>query len=159
MNDVARDAGQRLSPLTVMPLVILGSAVICDIGARVGGVGLFGIAGFYNMAAGLLTCFVALVIVLVDLVTASSGSGQRELVGAVGFAMAVMTVVFAVVWSVRSDGHRAGNAWLLAAELAALAAGAVGAWFAQGVVIGRRMYEPIQVWLPLYVPEGPAGQA
>ena len=66
---------QRLSPLTVMPLGILGSAVLCDFGAQLSGFGLFGDAGFYNMAAGLIVSFVALLIVLVDLVTEL---GQRH---------------------------------------------------------------------------------
>jgi uncharacterized membrane protein len=133
-----------------MPLGILASAVACDLGARVGGVNLFGIAAFYNMAVGLLISFVALVIVSVDLVTTSSGSGQRELVGTVTAALTTMTVVFALVWSVRSEGNRTGaGGWLLAAELLALAVGAVGAWLSQGVVIGRRMREPMQVWLPV----------
>lgn len=148
MRDGATDLGQRLSPLTVMPLGILASAVLCDIGAQVSGFGLFGIAGFYNMAAGLMVGFVALVIVLVDLVTVSSGSAGRELVGTVSAAMIAMIGTFALVWSVRADGHRAGGPWLLVIELGALGIGAVGAWFAQGVVIGRRMREPTQVWLP-----------
>ena len=139
---------QRLSPLTVMPLGILGSAVLCDFGAQLSGFGLFGDAGFYNMAAGLIVSFVALLIVLVDLVTAASGSACRELVGTATGAMTAMIGVFALVWSVRTDGQRAGGPWFLLIEVGALAVGGVGVWFAQGVVIGQRMREPVQVWLP-----------
>ena len=148
MQAGARDLGQRLSPLTVMPLGILGSAVLCDVGAQVSGFGLFGIAGFYNMAAGLVVGFAALVIVLADLVTGSSGSAGRELVGAVSATMTATVGVFALVWSVRMEGARAGGPWLLLFEFVALAVGSVGGWFAQGVVIGRRAREPVQVWLP-----------
>jgi uncharacterized membrane protein len=144
----ARDLGQRLSPLTVMPLGILGTAVLCDIGAQVSGFGPFGVLGFYNMAAGLSVSFVALVIVLADLVTVPSGSACRDLVGTVSATMTAMTGIFVLVWSVRAEGQRAGGPWLLLFELFALAVGGVGAWFAQGVVIGRRTREPVQVWLP-----------
>jgi uncharacterized membrane protein len=131
-----------------MPFGILASAVLCDFGARVSGVDLFGAAGFYNLAAGLIVGFVALVIVLVDLVTVSSGSACRELVGTVSATMTAMTGMFALVWSMRFEGRHVAGPWLLVVEVAALAVGGVGVWFAQGVVIGGRMREPVQVWLP-----------
>jgi uncharacterized membrane protein len=148
VHEDTRDLSQRLSPLTVMPLGILASAVLCDIGAQVSGFDLFGLVGYCNMGAGLVVSFVALVIVLADLVTVSSGSASRELVGAVSATMTAMTGIFALVWSVRMGGQRVGGPWLLLLELVALAIGGVGVWFAQGVVIGRRMREPVQVWLP-----------
>jgi uncharacterized membrane protein len=148
VREDTRDLSQRLSPLTVMPLGILASAVLCDIGAQVSGFDLFGLVGYCNMGAGLVVSFVALVIVLADLVTVSSGSASRELVGAVSATMTAMTGIFALVWSVRMGGQRVGGPWLLLFELVALAIGGVGVWFAQGVVIGRRMREPVQVWLP-----------
>jgi hypothetical protein len=52
------------------------------------------------------------------------------------------------VWSMRMEGQRVGGPWLLLLELVALGIGGVGVWFAQGVVIGQRMREPVQVWLP-----------
>jgi uncharacterized membrane protein len=131
-----------------MPLGILASAVLCDIGAHIGGFELFGIMGYCNMGAGLVVSFAALVIVLADLVTVPSGSASRELVGAVSATMTAMTGIFALVWSVRMEGQRVGGPWLLLLELVALVIGGVGAWFAQGVVIGRQMREPVQVWLP-----------
>ena len=148
MHESGNEPGQRLSPLTVMPLGILGSAVLCDFGAAVSGFGLFGVAGFYNMAAGLIVSFVALVIVLADLVTVPSGSACRELVGTVSAAMTAMIGIFALIWSVRVEGHQAGGPWFLLIEIGALLVGAVGVWFAQGVVIGLRTHEPVQVWLP-----------
>jgi uncharacterized membrane protein len=148
VHENVSDLGQRLSPLTVMPLGIFGSAVLCDIGAAVSGVQLFGVAGFYNMAAGLIVSFAALVIVLSDLVTVASGTSCREVVGLVSATMTATTGVFALVWSLRFEDHRAGGPWLLLVELGALAVGGVGVWFAQGVVIGRRAREPVQVWLP-----------
>jgi uncharacterized membrane protein len=148
VRESASDLGQRLSPLTLMPLGILGTAVLCDLGAQVSGVSLFGIAGFYNMAAGLIVGFVALVIVLADLVTVASGTACREIVAMVSATMTATTAVFALVWSLRFDNHRAGSGWLLLVEVAALAVGGIGVWFAHGVVIGRRVREPVQVWLP-----------
>ena len=148
MHESARDLSQRLSPLTVMPLGILASAVLCDIAAHLSGFDLFGFVGYCNMGAGLVVSFVALVIVLADLVTVPSGSACRELVGAISATMTAMTGIFALVWSVRMDGQRVGGPWLLLFELVALAIGGVGVWFAQGVVIGQRMREPVQVWLP-----------
>jgi len=132
-----------------MPLAVLACAVLFDIGADLAGFSLFGIAAYWSMAAGLLVAFVALVVMLVDLVTAPAGAGSRELVGLVSASLTSMTVLFAIVWSVRLDRNPALSGWLLALELIGLAAGAVGVWFAQGVVIGRRMREPVQVWLPI----------
>ncbi len=152
MDDDAADVGQRLSPLMVMPLGIFAAALLCDLGSMVSGRDLFGIAAFYNMAAGLLISFVALLIVLVDLVTASSRPGARERVGTVSAAMTTMTVAFAVVWTLRWEGNRAGTPWLALFEALALAVGVVGAWFAKGVVIGGEMREPVQVWAPAPTP-------
>jgi uncharacterized membrane protein len=132
-----------------MPVAVLACAVLFDIGAELAGFNLFGVAAYWNMAAGLLVAVIALVVMLVDLVTAPVGSGSRELVGLVSASLTTMVVLFAIAWSVRSDRNPAMSGWLLALELIGLAAGAVGAWFAQGVVIGRRMREPVQVWLPI----------
>jgi uncharacterized membrane protein len=148
VHDGGSELGQRLSPLTVMPLAIFGAAVVCDIGSQVSGVALFGLAAFYQIAAGLIVSFVALVIVLADLVTTPSGSGSRELVGTVAGAMSAMTIGFALVWCLRTEGPHTSGGWLLLCEVVAVLFGAAGAWFAQGVVIGRRRREPIQVWLP-----------
>lgn len=135
-----------------MPLGILGTAVWCDIGARISGYALFGIIGYYNLTAGLVFGFVALLIVFVELVTLPSRAANRELLGTSCAAMTAMIGIFALVWSVRADGPRAGNGWLLAAELLALAAGGFAVWLGQGIVIGHRMREPVQMWLPTTTP-------
>src|SRR5262245_19753279 len=88
MQRRARILGEQLNPLlTVLPLGILGTALLCDLGALISGVHFFGRVAFWDMGAGLLVGLLALCGLLVDLVTAPPASFARRMVGVVTLAV------------------------------------------------------------------------
>jgi hypothetical protein len=127
--------------LSVLPLGLLGSVVLFDLGALVSGVALFDQVAHWDMAAGLLVGLTVLIVLLVDLTTALSGTAVQRALGIVSSATAGMVILFAVVWWVRDDARFGGDAGLFLLEVAALAVGGTGVWFARrltGPGPGRR---------------------
>jgi hypothetical protein len=126
--------------LSVLPLGLLGSVVLFDLGALVSGVAMFDRVAHWDMAAGLLVGLTVLTVLLVDLTTALSGTAAQRALGVVSSATAGMVILFAVVWWVRDDAGFGRDAGLFLLELAALAVGGTGVWFARrltGPVPGR----------------------
>jgi hypothetical protein len=124
--------------LGALPLGLLGSVVLFDLGALVSGVALFGQVAHWDMAAGLLVGLTVLTVLLVDLTTALSGTPTQRALGIVSSATAGMVILFAVVWWVRDDASFGGDAGTFLLELAALAVGGTGVWFA------RRLTGPVR---------------
>jgi uncharacterized membrane protein len=143
MQSRARILGEQLNPLlTVLPLGILGTALLCDLGALMSGVHFFGRVALWDMGAGLVVGLLALCGLLVDLVTAPPASFARRIVGVVTLAVASMIVLFGIVWSVRMDTRATGTGPMFLVELIALGAGIAGVWMARGLVIGHGLHEP-----------------
>ena len=128
----AQVLGHQVRPLLmVLPLGILGSAVLCDLAALMSGERFFGQVGYFDVAAGLLVGLVALAGLLIDLVTAPPGSTTRRAVGIASGAVAAMVAAFGVVWSVRAERGLVGSGWLFALEVVALAVGITGVCYAR----------------------------
>lgn len=130
--------GQPLNPLlTVLPLGILGSAVLVDLGALIGGSRLFGAVALADMAVGLLVAVVSFCAILVDLITAPPGGVERQVLPFVATLTGSMMAVFMVIWSVRTDGDRAASGGMFLLELLALSAGIVAAVLARRLALGH----------------------
>ncbi|HEX6870684.1 MAG TPA: DUF2231 domain-containing protein [Micromonosporaceae bacterium] len=138
MHSRVRVLGQPLNPLlTVLPLGILGSALLSDLGALISDTAFFARVAYWDMAAGVIAGIVTLSALLVDLITAPEESHARRVLGWVSGATAAMVVLDGCVWMVRSDHQGVGNGGLFLVELVALALGITGAWVARGLVVGR----------------------
>jgi uncharacterized membrane protein len=138
MRTRARVLGEQLNPLlTVLPLGMLGSAVLFDFGGLIGRFGFFAHVALWDMAAGLIASLVTVVILLVDLIPAPTGSDARRVLGTETAAVGSMAILFLIVWAERSGGDRAGNAGLFVVEVFALAVGLAGAVLARSFVVGQ----------------------
>jgi uncharacterized membrane protein len=156
MQSRARILGQQLNPLlTILPLGILGSAVLCDLGALMSGVSFFGRVALWDLGAGLVVGLFALCGLLVDLITAPPGGSARRIVGTVTLAVGLMIVLFGIVWSVRADNGTAGSGALFLVELIALGSGIGGVWTARDLVNGEGLQERIPVRRTVTVPVRP----
>src|SRR5262245_6680851 len=116
MHSRASVLGQPVNPvLMLLPLGILVSATIADLGAMLSGLGLFATIARADMVAGLLTGVVALCALLVDLVTAPVGSLARAVLCVVCVAFGAMIGLFTVVWTMRAHtgGVRQGGVFVL----------------------------------------------
>jgi len=115
-------------------VALLGAFVLFDLGALIGDIEFFDRVGRWIMGTGLLVGVLVLTVALVDLTTTMSGTAAHRVRGAAASGLAVMVVVFAVVWWARQDEHLSGSAGLWLVELLGVVAGAVGAWFARDVM-------------------------
>src|SRR5215208_2846148 len=109
--------------LTVLPLGIIGSAVLVDMGALISGSHLFGRMGHADLTVGLLAGVVSLSAILIDLLTAPVGGAARQALSLVAGLTGGMIATFMVIWSVRVDGDRSPNGLVFLLEVLALAAG------------------------------------
>jgi hypothetical protein len=133
--------GQPLTPLlTVLPLGILGSAVLLDLAALIADSQLFGMIAHTDMAMGLLLGVASLCVILVDLVTAPAGP-EREALSVVAALTGSMMAVFMVFWSVRAEGDRVASGGGLLLEILALVAGALGASLVRRLALGHGLPE------------------
>ena len=114
-------------------VALLGAFVLFDLGALIGDIEFFDRVGRWIMGTGLLVGVLVLTVALVDLTTTMSGTTAHRVRGAAASGLAVMVVVFAVVWWARQDEHLSGSGGLWLVELLGVIAGAVGAWFARDV--------------------------
>ena len=138
MDTRAKVLGQPVNPvLMLLPLAILATATLADLGALLSGLRLFDTIAHADMVPGLLAGAVALCALLVDLVTATVGSPARTALALVSASFGTMIGLFAMVWSIRLDS--AGNVGFFLLELIALAGGVFGAWLARGLALGRTL--------------------
>jgi uncharacterized membrane protein len=138
----ARVLGEQLNPLlTVLPLGMLGSAVLFDLGALMSTTPFFGRVALWDMAAGLLAGLVAVGATLVDLIVAPSGSSARRVLALEAGTTGSMVLLFGIIWAVRSFAGPSGLDGLFVVEVVALIAGVVGAWFARSIVAGGGLPE------------------
>jgi uncharacterized membrane protein len=138
----ARVLGEQLNPLlTVLPLGMLGSAVLFDLGALISGTVFFAHVALWDMAAGLLAGLVAVGATLVDLIVAPSPSTARRVLALEAAATGSMVVLFGIIWVVRTVAKPVGVDGLFVVEVLALAAGVAGAWLARGIVAGDGLPE------------------
>jgi uncharacterized membrane protein len=129
--------GIRVGPVPILfPVALLGSFVLFDLGAMIGDIEFFDRVGRWIMGTGLVVGILVLTVALVDLTSTMSGTPAHRVRGAASSGLAVMVVLFAVVWWARQDEHVGGSAGLWLVEFLAVVAGAVGAWFARDVVPG-----------------------
>jgi hypothetical protein len=139
----AKVLGQPLNPvLMLLPLGILTTAAIADLGAILSGLRLFATIAHADTVTGLIVGLVALCALLIDLLTARAGTPARAGLTVVCTAFGAAIALFAVIFSVESDPNP-GNVGLFLCELLALASGFSGVWLARGLSLGR----PLPNWL------------
>jgi len=149
VNSRARVLGQPVNPvLMLLPLGILVSATLADLGAMMSGLRFFATIAHADMVPGLLSGVLALCALLVDLVTAPAGSIARAVLSVVCVAFGSMIGLFTVVWSLRADSGGAGNGGLLVLEVIALVCGVMAARFARGLVVGRSLPRVLESVVP-----------
>jgi uncharacterized membrane protein len=123
-----RVLGQPLNPLfTMLPLGLIGSSVLVDLGAAVGQIRFFGVVGRYELGVGLLAGVVSLCTLLVDLVVEPIGTRARQALAAASALTGAMVMVLMIVWSLRGNGDPRPGGSMVLVELLALVAGSVGA--------------------------------
>ena len=158
----ARVLGQPLNPmLTVLPLGIIGSAVLVDMGALISGSHLFGRMGHADLTVGLLAGVVSLSAILIDLLRSGRWC-RRQALSLVAGLTGGMIATFMVIWSVRVDGDRSPNGLVFLLEVLALAAGVVGAWLVRRLALGYALpdrYEPAGMLAERYLVAGPVRAA
>jgi hypothetical protein len=133
----------------LLPLGILTTAVIADVGALSSGLRLFGTVAQADLLTGVLVGVVALAAILVDLLTAPTGSRTRQVLSVVAVAYGAMVAMFAAVWSVRAASGSLGSLGSFLFELLALAAGVMAATLARGLTLGRGLPDLNQLGLRL----------
>lgn len=127
---------RQLNPLlTLLPLGMLATAVLSDLGALMSGVDFFARVAYWDLAAGLMVGVLALTALLVDLVVAPAETTTRRVLALVSTTTCTMLLMFGIVWSVRADGDLAGNGWLVLVEVLALCVGVAGTWLARALVL------------------------
>ncbi len=142
MQSRVRVLGEQLNPLlTVLPLAILGSAVLFDIGGLASGLLFFARVALWDMAAGLLAGLVAVGALLIDLIAAPARTTARRLLVAETATAGGMVAIFGVVWAIRIDGQLASTLVPVLVEAFAFVTGVVGAWLARGIVVGDGLPE------------------
>ena len=161
MDSRARVLGQPVNPvLMLLPLGILASATIAELGAMLSGLKLFDTIARADMVPGLLAGALALCALLVDLVTAPAGSAARAGLSVVSGAFGAMIGLYVLVWTVRADGL--ANVGLFLLQLLALACGAAACWLAHELSVGRGLPDlsrGLKIFTPVRVEEETAAFA
>jgi uncharacterized membrane protein len=131
-------AGQAVQPILVMfPLGLFAMAVIFDVADLAGGPDLLGALAYWNIVAGLVGGFLAMLAGAIDLAFVRRPTARRVGVLRVLLNMGVL-VIFAVILMVRvGDPDRAVGAGLFVVELLALGVSGFGAWFSGELANGR----------------------
>ncbi|MFC7274331.1 DUF2231 domain-containing protein [Paractinoplanes rhizophilus] len=131
-------AGQAVQPILVMfPLGLFSMAVIFDVANLLGGPGLLGALAYWNIVAGLVGGFLAMVAGAIDLAFVRRPVAKRIGVLRVLINMGVL-VLFAVILMVRvGNDDRAAGVGLLLIELVALSISGFGLWFGGELAHGR----------------------
>jgi uncharacterized membrane protein len=131
-------AGQAVQPILVMfPLGLFTMAVIFDIANLLGGPGMLGALAFWNVVAGLIGGFLAMLAGVIDLAFVRRPLAKRIGVLRVLLNMGVL-FLFAVILMVRVGAHDRGAGFgLLLLELLAVSISGFGAWFGGELANGR----------------------
>jgi uncharacterized membrane protein len=123
-----RVLGQSVNPLlTMLPLGLIGSSVLVDLGAAMVGIRYLSVLGHYELAVGLTAGVVSLCTLLVDLVVEPVGTRAREALASASALTGAMVIVLMIVWSVRVGGDYRPGGFMVFVEVLALVAGSVGA--------------------------------
>jgi uncharacterized membrane protein len=138
MKTRARIHGEPLNPIfALLPVALLGLAVLSDLAAGLTGLPLLHVAAFWDLAAALVASLPATAVALVDVLQVPSWSRARSVVLRYAVTTAGLTVLILFVWAARLGGdHRAGVALTLL-EIAAVGVGVAGAWRARELVVGH----------------------
>lgn len=145
--------GRQISPLlTALPLGLLGSVILFDVGALLSAMAFFAEVSYWVLTFGLVAGLLVDTVLLVNITSGPLGPVQRRALGVVSAAMTGMAVAFALVWWLRTDGPAGTNAGLLVLELVAFSAGVAGASYgrAAGAVLERGPLEPAGPGLPFF---------
>jgi uncharacterized membrane protein len=138
MESRLKIAGQAVHPILVMfPLGLFAMAVIFDLADQLGGPGVLGTLGYWNVVAGLVGGVLATVAGAIDLAFVRRADTKRIGVLRTLLHMGVL-ILFAIILMVRV-GHadRAAGTGLFLLELLALGLAGFGAWFSGEVANGR----------------------
>jgi uncharacterized membrane protein len=131
-------AGQAVQPILVMfPLGLFTMAVIFDLANLAGGPGILGTLGYWNVVAGLIGGFLAMVAGAIDTALVRRPTAKR--IGALRTLLNMgVLFLFAVILMVRVGApDRAAGGGLFLIELLALAIAGFGAWFGGELANGR----------------------
>jgi len=122
--------GQPVHPMLVLfPFGLFVIAVIFDFTDLVGGPSLLGVAGYWNIVAGLIGGLLVAVAGLVDLVTMRRGTRAWRFAAAHALITFGVLAAFGASWWLRMpSADRAGNGGLFALEALAVLACGFGAW-------------------------------
>ncbi|GAA0524122.1 DUF2231 domain-containing protein [Paractinoplanes ferrugineus] len=131
-------AGQAVQPILVMfPLGLFTMAAIFDLASLAGGPGILGTLGYWNIVAGLIGGFLAMLAGAVDTALVRRPTAKR-----IGVLRALLNMgvlfLFAVILMVRvGTPNRGAGLGLFLIELLALAVAGFGAWFGGELANGR----------------------
>lgn len=141
---------RQISPLlTALPLGLLGSVILFDIGALMSGNPFFADVAYWVLTIGLVAGLLVDTVLLVNITSGPVGLVQRRVLGVVSGAMTGMITAFALVWWLRTDGAAGGNLALLLVELVAYGAGIAGASYG-GRPTERRSLDSPTAGLPFF---------
>jgi uncharacterized membrane protein len=131
-------AGQAVQPILVMfPLGLFTMAVIFDVANLAGGPAILGTLAYWNVVAGLIGGFLAMLAGAIDLAFVRRPVAKRVGVLRVLLNMGVL-FLFAVILMVRVGSHdRSAGVGLLLLELLALAISGFGVWLGGELSRGR----------------------
>ncbi|GIM95277.1 DUF2231 domain-containing protein [Paractinoplanes toevensis] len=131
-------AGQAVQPILVMfPLGLFSMAVIFDLANLAGGPGILGTLAYWNVVAGLVGGFLAMLAGAID-----TAFVRRPVAKRIGVLRALLNMgvlfLFAVILMVRVGApDRAAGVGLFLIELLALTISGFGAWFSGELANGR----------------------
>jgi uncharacterized membrane protein len=138
MESRLRIAGQAVQPILVMfPLGLFTMAAIFDLANIAGGPDILGTLAYWNIVAGLISGFLAMLAGAIDTALVHRPTAKR-----IGVLRALLNMgvlfLFAVILMVRvGTPDRAAGLGLFLIELLALAAAGFGAWFGGALANGR----------------------
>jgi uncharacterized membrane protein len=138
MESRLKIAGQAVQPILVMfPLGLFAMAVIFDVADQLGGPGILGTLGYWNVVAGLVAGVLATLAGAIDLAFVRRADTKRIGVLRTLLNMGVL-ILFAVIFMVRvGNPDRGAGTGLFLLELLALAVAGFGAWFSGELANGR----------------------
>jgi uncharacterized membrane protein len=132
----AATLGRPVHPVIIgLPLGILTSAVLADVGALLSGVTALAPLARADLAVGVVAAVFALCVLLVALMTAPAPSPARAVLNLAAAAYISMIMILTTVWTVRI--HGAGRVVLLLLELVGLATGLAAGRLVNGLARAR----------------------
>lgn len=124
--------GGQVSPVfTALPLGLLGSVLLFDLGVVVSGAAYLAEVSYWVLTAALSVGLLVATGLLVNLTSGTVGATARRVTGVVTAAMTGAMIAFALVWWLRTDGSAGVTIGALLFELFAFGVGVAGASYAQ----------------------------